>query len=409
MMVPVRMTRRYCSLAGLGTAAIFFLGGVGDSERLSPDGQPFDSLRSLRVSDASLRSLRVKDERVLLADIAPPRVAAGTVAPVASATATATPETAEEAATPRTPPPPAKITVAPAAAPVSQPAIAVSPAKIATGGVGFATIKGLVEGDSVTGTFSGEAIPFVAGNGIATALFGVDLDVKPGKYMLRAKVVRDGETIAKDLAISVFNGKYPEQSFTVPPEKDVGDGDVELAKRITREAKALSVIWPEWTPERKWSGAFAPPAPGTMKNFGSKRIINGKPRRAHSGADQSGKTGDPIHSINDGTVVFAADQFFGGNTTVIDHGHGLYSMYMHQSTMDVQVGQAVKKGEKIGEVGMTGRATGAHLHWGLRLLGARVDPAKLLDLKKDLDALGGTAGTAAPMTSGTGGGAAKGG
>lgn len=389
MNVPVRMTRRYCSLASLGVVVLFF-GGFASTPR-----------EGLTYSDPSKLSLPLEW-------IAPLKVAAGTVAPEASATAT--PDAAEAAAKPRTPPPPAKITAAPVASLVPQPVLAVSPAKIATGGVGFATVKGLAEGDSVTGTFSGEAIPFVAGNGVATALFGVDLDVKPGKYMLRAKVVRNGKTIPKDLSISVFDGKYPEQSFTVPKEKDASDGDVELAKRITRETKELAVIWPEWTSGRQWSGGFVQPAPGKMKNFGSKRIINGTPRRAHSGADQSNPTGDPIHAINDGTVVFAADQFFGGNTTVVDHGHGLYSMYMHQSKMDVQPGQTVKKGQKIGEVGMTGRATGAHLHWGLRLLGARVDPAKLLELSKELDAIGAgqTAGdatpSATPMTAGTGGG-----
>lgn len=413
------LPRRYCSLASAGAAVLLLLfGGASASSDLSgveADREaallgeaPFDSLagspparaRASRATEAS-RSLR--GNGALVASLR------GDGALVAAA-ATPAPE-AEEATKPKTPPP-ANITAAPAAATVPQPLLSVVPAKVATGGVGLVTLRGLAEGDTVTGTFSGESIPFQAGNGLATALFGVDLDVKPGKYMVRAKVVRGGKTIPKDLSVTVFDGKYPEQSFTVPKEKDVTEGDVELGKRIVREAKALSVIWPEWTPERKWTGGFAAPAPGTMKNFGSKRIINGKPRRAHTGADQSGKTGDPIHAINDGTVVFAADQFFGGNTTVVDHGHGLYSMYMHQSKMDVQPGQSVKKGDKIGEVGMTGRATGAHLHWGLRLLGARVDPAKLLALSKELDALEGAVArpaVAAPMTSGTGGGPASGG
>lgn len=364
------MTRRYCSLAAVGTAVLFFGGATassssdlfgGDAEEREVGAvllaaAPFDSLRSLRENGA---------ERV---------AAAGAVA-------------------------------------APEPELSVMPLKVATGGVGLVTVRGLAAGDVVTGTFSGEAIPFHTGNGIATALFGVDLNVKPGKYKVRATVARGGKKIPKDLSITVFDGKYREQSFTVPKEKDAADGDVELGKRIMREAKELSVLWPERTPERQWSGAFAAPAPGKMKNFGSKRIINGKPRNPHSGADQSGKAGDPIHAINHGTVVFAGNQFFGGNTTVIDHGHGLYSMYMHQSKMDVKPGQAVKKGEKIGEVGMTGRATGAHLHWGLRLLGARVDPAKLLALSKELDSLEGAvaqqpAGTTPVMTADSAGTAA---
>lgn len=315
---------------------------------------------------------------------------------------------AAEAAASKTPPAPAKIVAANGSV-AAQPSISVLPSKVATGGVGLVRVEGLLEGDEVTGTFAGEAIPFHAGPGVATALFGVDLDVKPGRFNVRAKIRRGGKTIEKKLTLTVHDGKYPEQRFTVPPEKDSSD-DPELTKRIIREAKAISAIWPAWSAERMWSGAFVPPAEGRLKNFGNKRIINGKPRRPHSGADLSGKMGDPILAMADGRVAFVEDQFFGGLTTVIDHGHGLYSMYMHQSKADLKPGDPVKKGQKVGEVGSTGRSTGPHLHWGIRLLGARVDPAKLLELGKELDALAAAVPAAAdttpaPVTTGTSGAA----
>ena len=329
---------------------------------------------------------------------------AATPAPAASPIPDAEPAKAKK------PPAPARIAASRTPAPAQQPALSVSPAKIATGGVGLVRVEGLQEGDEVTGTFAGEAIPFHAGAGIATALFGVDLDVKPGKFNVRAKVRRGGKTIEKVQTITVFDGKYPEQRFTVPPEKDSSD-DPELGKRLVREARAISAIWPEWTPERMWDGAFVPPAQGRLKNFGNKRIINGKPRKPHSGADLPGKMGDPILAMADGRVAFVEDQFFGGLTTVIDHGHGLYSMYMHQSKADLKPGDVVKKGQKVGEVGSTGRSTGPHLHWGIRLLGARVDPAKLLELRKELDGLAAASGGGAPaatpasMSTGTSGAA----
>lgn len=347
---------------------------------------------------------------LVLAAFSPASHGAEPAAAGAGAAPTATPA-AEAAAKPKAPPAPAKIPAG-AKAPAAQPAISVTPAKIPTGGVGLVRVEGLQEGDEVTGTFAGEAIPFHPAPGMATALFGVDLDVKPGKLNVRAKIRRGGKTIDMVQSITVFDGKYPEQRITVPPDKDSSD-DPELGRRIMREAKALAVIWPDWTGERLWSGAFAPPSAGELRRFGSKRIINGTPRRAHSGADLPGKMGDPIRAMADGRIVFVEDQFFGGLTTVIDHGHGLYSMYMHQSKADLKPGDPVKKGQKVGEVGSTGRSTGPHLHWGIRLLGARVDPAKLLELGKELDALAGApsaGGSAsapgpAPMSSGTSGAA----
>ena len=322
--------------------------------------------------------------------------------------------TPEEAAAPVATPAPVVIS-GPATSALPEPVVDVKPAKVATGGVGLIRVDGLLEGDSVTGTVKGQAVPFHAGPGLATALFGVDLDVAPGKMNVRVHVKRKGKTISKVVSVTVFDGKYPEQKFTVPPEKDSSD-DPELGKRISREAKAIAAIWPAWSAERHWSGAFVPPAAGPLKNFGNKRIINGKPRRPHSGADLPGKLGDPILASADGKVVFIEDQFFGGITTVVDHGQGLYSMYMHQSKASLKVGDPVKKGEKVGEVGSTGRSTGPHLHWGLRLHGARVDPAKLLELGPALDAIpgatsaGGAATPAAtPMTAGTAGTPASGG
>ena len=112
--------------------------------------------------------------------------------------------------------------------------------------------------------------------------------------------------------------------------------------------------------------------------FGLKRIINDEPRAPHTGADFSAPAGAPVLAVNAGTVVLAEEHFFAGNSLVLDHGEGLFTMYFHLQESVVRPGQRVRAGEMLGRVGSTGRATGPHLHWGARLFGARIDPEELL-------------------------------
>jgi murein DD-endopeptidase MepM/ murein hydrolase activator NlpD len=135
--------------------------------------------------------------------------------------------------------------------------------------------------------------------------------------------------------------------------------------------------------EEKWlgEGAFERPHPGGMTpNFGEKRIYNNVPRSTHSGVDIEAAYGSPVRASNSGRVVLAKDLYFSGKTVIIDHGLGLFTFYCHFSRLNVSRGEMVKKGAVIALAGSTGRSTGPHLHWGVRLLGSRVDPAALLGL-----------------------------
>ncbi len=114
------------------------------------------------------------------------------------------------------------------------------------------------------------------------------------------------------------------------------------------------------------------------RNFGHRRVFNGQPRAPHSGADLRATTGTPIYAANRGRVVLAKDLFFSGNAVFIDHGYGLFTTYLHLSQIDVAVGEMVEQGQQLGLAGATGRVTGAHLHWGVRLVDARVDPFSLI-------------------------------
>lgn len=153
--------------------------------------------------------------------------------------------------------------------------------------------------------------------------------------------------------------------------------------RVERELKMTSTIWPRET-ARVWDGGFLNPREGEIvTKFGLRRIINKIPKSPHSGVDVSAEEGDEVRAPNNGVVVVTDSLFYSGNSIFLDHGQGIFTMFFHLFKILVVPGQQVKKGDVIGLVGSTGRSTGAHLHWGVRIQGARVDPLELIHLKLD--------------------------
>ena len=230
----------------------------------------------------------------------------------------------------------------------------------------------------------GHALPFVRRDGRWLTVVGVDLDTAPGD--LDAPVTfhyTDGHARVEHEAVKVQSHEYPTTRLTVE------DRYVELSPadqaRANREAKEIAAIYATLTPRAYWTQAFAAPIPGATdgRNFGHRRVFNGQPRAPHSGADLRAAKGTPIHAANAGQVVLAKNLFYSGNAVFIDHGLGLYTTYLHLSRIDVRPGQAVSRGQVIGLAGATGRVTGPHLHWGVRVLDARVDPFSLLRLVPD--------------------------
>lgn len=131
--------------------------------------------------------------------------------------------------------------------------------------------------------------------------------------------------------------------------------------------------------ERLWQAPFIRPVPHeSSSSFGYRRIINGKPRAPHSGADLRAPVGAEVLAANHGRVVLIGDYFFAGQSVVLDHGGGLYTMYFHLSEFKVDAGAMVRRGDVIALSGMSGRVTGPHLHWAARLGNARVDPMELI-------------------------------
>ena len=203
--------------------------------------------------------------------------------------------------------------------------------------------------------------------------FPVDLLRKAGPLELARG--RGGKRETAVVQVGRFD--YPVQKLTLP--RHMVELSPEDLARVNRENREMARLWTREGP-RRFSlplGRPLDPLPAGGR-FGHRRVINGSPRSPHGGADFSVAAGTPVLAAADGAVAMVADQFFGGNAVFVDHGDGLVSMYMHMSRVDVAEGAAVRRGQRVGAVGSTGRATGPHLHFGVRWRGARVDPALLL-------------------------------
>lgn len=231
----------------------------------------------------------------------------------------------------------------------------------------------------VTVRWSGHAVPFTLRGERWLVTVGIDLDSRPGDHAVDVTFsYEDGRTRVVREPVEVRAEQYPTTELQV--EERFVELSPEDQARADREAAETSAIYDTFTPQRYWSEAFAVPVRGAQdgRNFGHRRVFNGQPRAPHSGADLRASTGTPIYAANSGRVVLAKNLFFSGNAVYIDHGHGLYTTYLHLSEIAVAVGQVVERGERLGLAGATGRVTGPHLHWGVRLLDARVDPFSLI-------------------------------
>jgi murein DD-endopeptidase MepM/ murein hydrolase activator NlpD len=212
-------------------------------------------------------------------------------------------------------------------------------------------------------------------------LLGVDLEKAPGEYELKITgQTASGERIGCDVMVAVAKGQFATEKLQV--EKQFVEPSPEQVKRASDERQRLRDIFDRVTPERLWDGPFRIPLDGvtTGSNFGKRRILNGNPGSPHGGMDLPGTTGTPVHAAQRGRVALAEELFFSGNTVVVDHGLGIYTFYGHLSEIDVKTGDSLETGAVLGKVGATGRVTGPHLHWGLTVERARVNPLLLVKL-----------------------------
>jgi hypothetical protein len=234
---------------------------------------------------------------------------------------------------------------------------------------------------SFTSEWDRQAMPLWREEGKSSTLhglIGVDLEKAPGRYEWKVSwPAANGNAESCSVTIIVRGGKFPAEHPKV--EKQFVTPDPEQLKRAEEDQKKMRAIYDTLTPKRLWEGKFRLPLKDvtTGGNFGRRRVLNGEARSPHAGVDFPAAAGTAVFASQSGKVVLAENLYYSGNTVVIDHGYGIYTMYAHLSEIGVRPGEMAKVGGEIGKVGATGRVTGPHLHWGLTVDHARVNAMQI--------------------------------
>ncbi len=207
------------------------------------------------------------------------------------------------------------------------------------------------------------------------AVVGIPLSSTPGVQTLQYQNARHQHVL---LRFTVQAAHYREQHITLKNERMVEPSADDL-KRIIEDTRHIKAALAHWRDSAEIIPLLVQPVAGIRSDsFGARRFFNGEPRKPHSGMDIAAATGTPVYAPTAGVVIATGNYFFNGNTVFIDHGQGLITMYCHLSRIDVTPGQRLARDARIGAVGMTGRVTGPHLHWGVSLNQTFVDPELLI-------------------------------
>jgi len=259
--------------------------------------------------------------------------------------------------------------------------VTVTPSAVRQGDVAMIVVTGAASAPAMDGSIGGRPLFFFPYADGYAALIGIDLETKPGRLPWRVGFVDGGGAPHQASGrLTVKSRGFPVQRLTLP--KGMVDLSPDNERRAEVEAARLRALYDTITSVRFWRGRFTSPIASDVKSdgFGFRRVINGKPRSPHTGVDFAAAAGTPVVASNGGRVALVADHFFGGRLIALDHGEGLYTLYMHLERIDVAEGALVERGAILGAVGSTGRATGPHLHWSAQLRRARIDPDVLLKL-----------------------------
>ena len=188
---------------------------------------------------------------------------------------------------------------------------------------------------------------------------------------------------SRAIPFRVVAGKYKTDELKVdssrvnPNKKNI--------ERAQKEARKIKRIYAEGSITRLWEGDFQLPMTSDITSpFGNKRVFNGKLKSFHNGVDFRARSATPVFAANSGVVKLAENLFYSGNAVVIDHGTGVFTIYAHLSRIDVAAGQHINKGQRLGLTGATGRVSGPHLHWGVKVRGVAVNPLQLIEVMSSL-------------------------
>lgn len=265
--------------------------------------------------------------------------------------------------------------LSPADAEAKSPKIKISPKKIRQGDAFIILVTGGKHSDVPTATVAKNPIHFsICGEKCFIGVGAISLEAKTGSYPVT--ILAGGKR--KNLRVTVKKAAFPEIQMTLPGEKVIlSPDDLQVVKEENERLKSLFLN----ISERLWKGPFLIPVDNIIATyFGTKRIMNKTWTSIHRGIDIKGLEGEEVRASNNGKVVLAQELFFGGNTIVLDHGQGIHTVYMHLSQLQVGCGDSVSKGDVIGLLGSTGRSTGPHLHFGVKISDISVNPLSVLNL-----------------------------
>jgi len=221
-------------------------------------------------------------------------------------------------------------------------------------------------------------------DGVYCGLVGIPIGKTPQKAAVALEWTDSaGRQQSTSVTLHIIEGKYKKEALKVAA-KHVKPNPKDL-QRIKTEKKKIRHIYASSNTSRLWYGNFIKPLTGnTTSVFGTQRLFNGKLQSYHRGTDLRAKTGTPVYASNSGIVRLAKNLYYSGNIVIVDHGKGIFTNYAHLSKIQVQAGQHIARGDQIGLSGATGRVSGPHLHWGVKINGAYVDPLQFLTVIADI-------------------------
>jgi murein DD-endopeptidase MepM/ murein hydrolase activator NlpD len=261
----------------------------------------------------------------------------------------------------------------------ASPSLSIQPGTAKPGDPVLITVSGL--SSAPTGTLAGKPLRFYAASGVWQAITGLGVEHPVGstEVKVRGKALPEGTPVELAGTLDVVEPGYPERQLQVagkyvkPPQS--------VKARMAEDRAAFAAAFSQDFVEPLFEKNFEWPRQDRITApFGDRRSFNGKLQSQHFGVDVDGDTGSPIYAANAGVVVMTRENYSAGNTVIVHHGTGLYTTYFHMSKILVSKGTRVKQGQKLGLVGKTGRVTGPHLHWGVKVDGLWVDALTLLKL-----------------------------
>jgi murein DD-endopeptidase MepM/ murein hydrolase activator NlpD len=262
--------------------------------------------------------------------------------------------------------------------PAPAPMVRVSPVRARPGDALLVTLDNVppssaasTSGTVVLGTAPARHLRFFPTPTGAQAVAALPVELEPGTVTVEVRI--PGRPDALVATLQVVDPAFPESQLSVEP-KFIAPSPAQK-KRMEEDQAAFREAFARPFEPPLFTGAFGRPRDSAVTGqFGERRVFNGKKQSQHYGTDLAGAVGDPVLATNDGVVVLARDCFASGKSIAIAHGGGLFSVYFHLSGFDVRPGDRVRRGQPVGKIGATGRVTGPHLHFGIKVVDLYVDP-----------------------------------